>query len=70
MAIQDSVIVIVDPYSTGALVSLEAFNRGYTVIALWTDEEGGYRGHKMGTALRNDLVSGWDIAMQRTLTGC
>jgi len=45
MAIQDSVIVIVDPYSTGALVSLEAFNRGYTVIALWTDEEGGYRGH-------------------------
>lgn len=38
-------IVVVDPYSTGALVSLEAYNRGYTVIALWTDEEGGYRGH-------------------------
>ena len=25
---------------------------------------------QMDTALRHDLVSGWDLAMQRTLTGC
>ena len=25
---------------------------------------------KMDVALRNDFVAGWDLAMQRTLTGC
>ena len=29
-------VVIVDPYSTGALVALEFMNRGYHVVALWS----------------------------------
>ena len=38
-------ICVVDPYSTGAHVSLEAYNRGYKVIAVWTDEGGELASH-------------------------
>lgn len=38
-------IVVVDPYSTGAAVSLEFANRGYAVIALWTADAGDLRHH-------------------------
>lgn len=38
-------IVVVDPFSTGALVALESHKRGFPVIALWTDEVGDNRGH-------------------------
>jgi biotin carboxylase len=30
-------VIIVDPYSTGCLVAEEILNRGYKIIALWTD---------------------------------
>ena len=38
-------ICIVDPYSTGASVSLELLARGFKLLALWTDESGENRSH-------------------------
>ncbi|CAE7241682.1 ddaF [Symbiodinium natans] len=38
-------VVLVDPYSTGAMLAPELDLRGYAVIALWTKECGENRGH-------------------------
>lgn len=38
-------VVLVDPYSTGAMLAPELDQRGYSVIALWTVECGENRGH-------------------------
>jgi len=38
-------IVVVDPYSTGAHVSAEAYYRGFKVIAVWSDECGELESH-------------------------
>ena len=38
-------ICIVDPYSTGAMMAVEAYKRGFRVVALWTDEVGDNRAH-------------------------
>ena len=38
-------VVLVDPYSTGAMLAPELDQRGYAVIALWTKECGENRGH-------------------------
>ena len=34
--VEDMVVVVVDPYSTGCLIVKEVMKRGYSVIALWT----------------------------------
>ena len=39
------VVVLVDPYSTGAMLAPELDQRGYAVVALWTEECGENRGH-------------------------
>lgn len=38
-------VVLVDPYSTGAMLAPDLDRRGFSVIALWTDEVGENRGH-------------------------
>lgn len=38
-------VVVVDPYSTGAHVSAEAYYRGFKVIAIWSDECGELESH-------------------------
>lgn len=38
-------VVLVDPYSTGGMLAPELARRGYSVIALWTNEVGENRGH-------------------------
>jgi len=38
-------VVLVDPYSTGAMLAPELAQRGFTVMALWTDEAGENRNH-------------------------
>ena len=42
---EQTAIVVVDPYSTGAHVSAEAYYRGFKVIAVWTDECGELEDH-------------------------
>lgn len=41
----DCCVVVVDPYSTGAMVVSELLRREFQVIALWTNEVGENRGH-------------------------
>ena len=38
-------VVLVDPYSTGAMLAPELDQRGYALIALWTCEAGENRHH-------------------------
>jgi hypothetical protein len=38
-------VVLVDPYSTGAMLAPELERRGFAVVALWTDEVGENRHH-------------------------
>ena len=38
-------VCVVDPYSTGAHVSAEAYYRGFKVIAVWSDECGELESH-------------------------
>lgn len=38
-------VVLVDPCSTGAMLARELEQRGYAVLALWTQECGEHRGH-------------------------
>eukprot|EP00928_Gymnodinium_smaydae_P038800 TRINITY_DN2666_c1_g1_i1.p1 TRINITY_DN2666_c1_g1~~TRINITY_DN2666_c1_g1_i1.p1 ORF type:complete len:465 (+),score=106.11 TRINITY_DN2666_c1_g1_i1:50-1396(+) len=38
-------VVLVDPYSTGAMLAPELAKRGYSIIALWTHEVGENKGH-------------------------
>ena len=42
---EDCCVVVVDPYSTGAMVVSELLRRDFRVIALWTKEVGENRGH-------------------------
>jgi len=41
----NSVIAIVDPYSTGCCVALEAIKRGYKLVVVWTDGIGENKTH-------------------------
>ena len=38
-------VVVVDPYSTGGMLAAELDQRGYAVIALWTNDVGENLGH-------------------------
>lgn len=38
-------VVVVDPYSTGGMLAAELDQRGYAVIALWTEDVGENLGH-------------------------
>ena len=49
---QQECIVIVDPYSTGSSVSLELHDRGFPLIALWTNDVGEAKEHWCEEAVR------------------
>lgn len=60
-------IVVVDPVSTGATVALEAYQRGYVVLALWTAELGAdFRGH-VPLAVANNLEYHAELEEEATL---
>lgn len=44
-AAQSQCVILVDPYSTGAMLAPELAQRGFKVVALWTNEAGGNRYH-------------------------
>jgi len=39
------IVCVVDPYSTGGMLSVRLSERGYAVVALWTNESGGQEDH-------------------------
>eukprot|EP00425_Heterocapsa_triquetra_P036439 CAMPEP_0195066106 /NCGR_PEP_ID=MMETSP0448-20130528/11546_1 /TAXON_ID=66468 /ORGANISM="Heterocapsa triquestra, Strain CCMP 448" /LENGTH=439 /DNA_ID=CAMNT_0040097293 /DNA_START=56 /DNA_END=1375 /DNA_ORIENTATION=- len=62
-------VALVDPYSTGAMLAPELAKRGFSVIALWTQECGENRGHlpKAAVGFPENFLA--EVEEQHTLEG-